>query len=124
MPIRCRVLEPERVVELAYEGTVSPDELQAMLVAAAETASRTSILRFLADLSRMSGGHSAGDLFAVVQAMEQLGVPRAMREAIVPRPGSIPDADARFFEDACRNRGFDVRIFPDRASALAWLQES
>ncbi len=124
MPIRCGVLEVERVVELVYAGTVTPEELQAMLLAAAETARRTSILRFLADLTGMSGGHSAGDLFAVVQAMEQLGVPRTMREAIVPRPGSLPDADARFFEDACRNRGFDVRIFPDRASALAWLQEN
>lgn len=124
MSIRCNVLEVERVVELAYSGTVGPDDLQAMLLAAAETSRRTSILRFLADLTDMSGGHSAGDLFAVVQAMEQMGVPRTMREAIVPRPGSIPDADARFFEDACRNRGFDVRIFPDRASALAWLREA
>jgi hypothetical protein len=123
MPIRCSVLEAEGVVELAYSGAVSPEELQAMLLAAIETGRRTSILRFLADLTGMSGGHSAGDLFAVVHAMEQLGVPRAMREAIVPRPGSIPDADARFFEDACRNRGFDVRIFPDRPSALAWLQD-
>jgi hypothetical protein len=119
--IRCSVLEPERVIELSYAGKVGPDDLQAMLRAAVETGTRTSILRYLADLTEMSGGHSAGDLFAVVQAMEQMGIPRTMREAIVPRPGSIPEADARFFEDACRNRGFDVRIFPDRASALAWL---
>jgi hypothetical protein len=121
MPIRCSVLEPERVIELTYAGTVGPEDLQAMLVAAVETGTRTSILRFLADLTGMSGGHSAGDLFEVVQAMERMGVPRTMREAIVPRPGSISVADARFFEDACRNRGFDVRIFPDRATALAWL---
>ena len=121
MPIRCSVLEPERVVELVYTGTVSPEELQDMLRAAVETGKRASILRFLADLTGMSGGHSVGDLFAVVQAMERMGVPRTMREAIVPRPGSIGGADARFFEDACRNRGFDVRIFPDRPTAIAWL---
>ena len=27
----------------------------------------------------------------------------------------------QFFETACRNRGMNVRVFPDRAAALAWL---
>jgi hypothetical protein len=115
------VLEPERVIELTFAGKVGPEDLLAMLRAAVETAIRTSVFRYLADLTELSGGHSVGDLFAVVQEMERMGVPRTMREAIVSRPGSIPEADARFFEDACRNRGFDVRIFPDRAAALAWL---
>jgi hypothetical protein len=33
-------------------------------------------------------------------------------------------ADVQFYEDACRNRGWNMRIFPDRGRALAWLQQA
>lgn len=30
--------------------------------------------------------------------------------------------DVRFWETACGNRGFCVRVFDDRDAAIAWLQ--
>ncbi len=53
--------------------------------------------------------------------LETRGLPRTLREALVLTPGLPDPGDARFYEDACRNRGWDIRIFPDRESALAWL---
>ncbi len=71
----------------------------------------------------MTRGPSPGELIQVIDAFEHLGLPRSLREALVLPPGSMTAADVQFYEDACRNRGWNMRIFPDREHALAWLAE-
>jgi hypothetical protein len=32
-------------------------------------------------------------------------------------------AEIKFYETACKNRGFNVKIFTEREDAIAWLAE-
>jgi hypothetical protein len=104
-----------------YSGVVGSAEFQRSVELAIELAGRRASFRFLSDLTALAKGPSPGDLFEMIQMLETRGLPRTLREALVVTP-SLPDpGDARFYEDACRNRGWDIRIFLDRETALAWL---
>ncbi len=123
MPASCRFLEGVGVVESVYSGEVSPQEQQRNILLAVATAKERGVHRFFTDLSAMRNGPSPGELIAAVELFDSLGIPRTAREALVPPPGSATFADVQFYEDACQNRGWNMRIFPDRPAALAWLQE-
>jgi hypothetical protein len=123
VPASCRFLEGQEVVESVYSGEVSPQDQQRNILLAVAAAKERGVYRFFTDLSAMRNGPSPGELIAAVERFESLGVPRTMREALVLPPGSATAADVRFYEDACQNRGWNMRLFPDRPAALAWLQE-
>ena len=109
------------VIESVYSGTVSPEELERAVVAAVEFARQSGTWRFYTDVTGLTGGHSVGDLFAVVGLLERLGLPRTLREAILVPPTTVAGLDIQFYEDACRNRGWNVRLFTERECALEWL---
>ena len=122
MPTSCSLLTAEGVVESVFAGAVSPDELQAAMLGSVDLLRTSGNARVLADLRALAGGHSVSDLFGLVVYLERLGLPAGFREALLVRPGDEgPAPEIRFWEDACRNRGFLVRIFTDRAEAIAWL---
>lgn len=120
MPTSCRFID--QVIECTYEGMVSPDELFQVARQAVDLHATSRVDRFLADLTRLGGGHSPSDLLGVVDLLESSGLPRTLREAMVVSPSTASAMDVQFYEDACRNRGWNVRIFVDRAAALEWLR--
>lgn len=110
-------------IETRYEGILRPDELRAAIEATMAASIKERTLRFLGDCSLLEGGHSVVDLYAMVDLLEASGVARGMREAII-MPFLAPAArDVQFWETAAMNRGFFVRLFPDREQALTWLLE-
>jgi hypothetical protein len=114
-------MQSEGYVESVYAGVVRPDELERAVLLAVDLARQSGVFRFYTDLTNLTGGHSVGDLFALIAVIEQLGLPRTLREAIVMSGSALAAQDVQFYEDACRNRGWNIRIFPDRADALTWL---
>jgi hypothetical protein len=122
LPTSVQFLEPEQIVESVYAGVVVAAEFERSVELAIELARSRASFRFLSDLTALDEGPSPGDLFAMIRLLENRGLPRTLREALVVTPDSPDPGDARFYEDVCRNRGWDIRIFPDRTSALAWLE--
>jgi hypothetical protein len=120
MSTDCRM--GDGVVESVYSGLVSPEELGRAVVAAVALARDTGTWRFYTDVTGLTGGHSTGDLFAVVALLEQLGLPRTLREAILTLPSTVAAPEVQFYEDASRNRGWNVRLFTERERALEWLR--
>jgi hypothetical protein len=121
VPTTIRFVEVGRYVESLYSGVVGPEEYDRSVTDALDLARARGEFRFLSDLTDLAKGPSPGDIFAMVQSLEHLGLPRSLREAIVLPPASPDTQDVQFYEDACRNRGWDIRIFPDRETAIAWL---
>jgi hypothetical protein len=82
-----------------------------------------NIKLFLADCTTMSGGHSVMDLYGLIEMFEILKIERDVKEAVIMT--SLQDSidEIRFYETACKNRGFNVRIFKDKDEAVAWLIE-
>ncbi len=120
MATGCRM--GDGVVESVYSGVVSPAELGRAVADTVALARESGIWRFCTDVTGLTGGHSTGDLFAVVSLLEQMGLPRTLREALLVPPSTIAAPDVQFYEDATRNRGWNVRLFTDRERALEWLR--
>lgn len=111
------------VVRMTFTGIVPPEELRMAVGRTLELAEEHGALRFLADCRTLEGGHSLFDLFAKAQEVEHSGLSRSVREAVLLPASERARADVQFWETAARNRGFEVRVFPDLDSAMAWLIE-
>lgn len=113
-----RHAEP-RYIECVFAGHFNPRDLstaaEQVLAAAREHDTRC----VLADCTGLVGGHTLTDLYALA---ESVGPGRQdLREALLLPTSKQAAEYVRFWEDVCRNRGMAVRVFEDRAAALAWL---
>jgi hypothetical protein len=120
MSTGCRM--GDGVVESTYSGVVSPEELVRAVSDTVALARESGTWRFFTDVTGLIGGHSTGDLFAVIALLEQMELPRTLREAILVLPSVGAAPDVQFYEDASRNRGWNVRLFTERELALGWLR--
>lgn len=109
------------LVETHYQGTLPPDELRAAIVRTVELGLAHGTKRFLSDCSTLQGGHTVMDLYGLASILQSCGLPPHSCEALIMPNLPVAAADVRFWETICRNRGLEVRAFPDHASALAWL---
>ncbi len=122
MPWQTRLLEPERIVESTFSGLLSPAELTAGFTGSVALGKQGDTLLFLADCTALEGGHSLLDVFSLLNMFESMGLNRRVKEAVLLGE-STPAADRlEFYETACRNRGYMVRLFSDRDQAIAWLR--
>lgn len=108
-------------VETQFVGTLSAADLADCVISALEEARVRGTRCFLCDATRLVGGHSVFDLFSLADTLHTLGIPAGAREAIVLPFAADRAQDAAFWENACINRGFEVRCFGHRGDALAWL---
>jgi len=113
--------DERRIVELTYSGRVAPAALRKSAMDALQLAREAGHLRFLANCLGLSGGHSVMDLLGIVMEFETRNLPHDFREAVVASPSQASRKEADFYETACRNRGYIVRIFPTIDEARAWL---
>jgi hypothetical protein len=78
-------------------------------------------VRVLTDCSRLEGGHSVFDLYGLIENIAADPAVRGLREAVIFKPGSAAASKVELWENACANRGLEVRAFTDREAGLAWL---
>jgi hypothetical protein len=109
------------VVEMTLAGVVSRAEMDAAFAAALGSALEHDCWHVLCDVLGITGGPTLFDVYAVVVALDQLGVQDRYREALLTRSDTDEITNARFWETACLNRGIDAHAFTDRDEALAWL---
>ncbi len=121
LSVAMRMLDGFPVVDAVFSGIVTAPELDRAARSLVDFAREHGTDLFLADLTDIDGGHGVLDLFEVIRLLESFGVGPGFREAIVLPTRSASADDARFFETAARNRGLNVRVFPSREEATAWL---
>ncbi|MCC7120459.1 MAG: hypothetical protein IT493_02780 [Gammaproteobacteria bacterium] len=65
-----------------------------------------------------------GDIYAVPAMWEHASVHRGSVLALVVGKEPAHARDLEFFENTCRNRGWNVRLFEDGVTARAWLDDA
>ena len=118
------VHDPEQdIVELHFTGVITPDDLTPSSEACFALQRQTGSLRYLIDSDTWSLEVSSFDIHALpAKEYPKAEIDRRTRIAVVAPSNDQALANARFYEDACRNRGWNARLLPDREAALAWLQ--
>jgi hypothetical protein len=109
------------VIETVYSGRIGASELRSAVESTISAFRSTGALRVLSDCTRLEGGHSIVDLYALVDLLGSLALPASFREAILLPQQPFAAEDVRAWETFCVNRGILVRVFQDRQAALDWL---
>jgi hypothetical protein len=113
--------EASGVVEMVLTGTTAPEELDAAMTRAGTLGAEMLTNRYLVDCREVVSAGSAFDILAVAELLASVPPGVIEREAVLLPKDSAAAEGFQFFETACRNRGLDVRVFHDRAEALAWV---
>ncbi|HUL94870.1 MAG TPA: hypothetical protein VLT89_02605 [Usitatibacter sp.] len=109
------------MVEITYRGLIPAEQLRRVLEEFVALQSAAGVLRVLLDSREHEVASSRGEIVNFPQAYEALGLDRRTRIAVIPPASPDGRKAATFYETACRNRGWNVRVHPDRDSAIAWL---
>ena len=117
------VVAPEGgYVMVTVSGTLAVEEVTRM-VTAARTLSDGEGLPILYDMQRaVLGGVSKSDVFWMPRNLPVLKAPWARRVRVALVYPASHGEDALFWENSFRNLGLDVKAFPQREVALAWLR--
>ena len=108
-------------IEARYHGRVTAEQLNEAATQIVAYLDCLAPLRLLADCTDLRGGHSVVDLYYTADWIARDPRLRDLREAVL-MPSAGPQVhDGEFWANACGNRGINVRVFTDRAAALAWL---
>ncbi|MBE2218612.1 MAG: hypothetical protein IAE90_10430 [Ignavibacteria bacterium] len=121
MPYKIAVSENRDYVLLDYFGNVSRDDLAGSISGCKKLYVETGISLFLADCTQMIAEHSILDIFSKVDSFQSLEMKKDFREAIIISKDSESKDKVNFYETACLNRGYNVRIFENKEEAVAWL---
>jgi hypothetical protein len=116
-------LHPEMPIIIAsYSGTVLAPELIDAFNAIVKLANQHKIYNVLGDCTELAaGGHSLVDLYFLASVLEANAIARQLKEAVLLP--ILPDSvsNVRYWEDTCRARGLNIRLFDDQESAVSWL---
>ena len=113
------------VVEVHLTGTITPEDLQESSNRCFALQKEAGSLHYLVDSDSWDMAVSPFDLHALpAREYPNAEIDRRTRIAVVAPTNERALANARFYEDACRNRGWNARIVPDRAAGIAWLKGS
>ena len=109
------------IIETCYSGNLSKAELFAAARKTLELGKEHDRHLFLGDCSNLSENPSLFDLYFLAKEISSGAYSRKLKEAILlPKiPAFIENVN--FWETIGRNRGFMVRVFRDRNTALDWL---
>lgn len=113
-------LKPDRI-EMKYSGTVSAEEYKDALIEFVKFQKEHNIMLVLTDLSDMVITPSILNVYDAINMFETLGIDKRTTEALIIPENKFALENVKFYENACQNRGFNVKLFTNRDDALKWL---
>lgn len=122
MPYRVERDAEHGVIETVYTGSVTASDVRAAAAEALSLATPTRAELFLTRFESADLRLSTADIFAIPEEFKNLGASHGNRLGVVVTGSGSPSmAEARFYENVCRNRGWEVRVFSSREDAVSWL---
>ncbi len=126
MPWRYEHNETSGIVEVFYTGNITAQDLRQSTSELIQLEKRDGLNRFLVDASAMSldADTSLIDILALParQYLDEEADRQGCVAVFAPEESNAIDA-VRFYETACKNRGWLVQQFPAREAALRWLMQ-
>jgi hypothetical protein len=113
------------VAEIRYHGEVDAADLRAATTEGIKLQRSMGVVRFLVNSEGWEVRATSAEIEEILDHQYRgEGLSRATRIAIIlPRTQSARKT-ASFFEQACRDRGWNAQICADRAAAMEWLSST
>ena len=122
MPFTISYQEDERIVIIENVGNIPYKDLVQQTDEALELGRIKDTRLYLADCIRLVVQADAFEVFNFFPAIyEKIGAPRNSRLAVLMSEDAVTAKDMEFYETICRNRGWQIRVFKDKGTAMEWL---
>ncbi|MEI6765993.1 MAG: hypothetical protein WCM76_10150 [Bacteroidota bacterium] len=121
MAVKICYHEDIKVVETVYVGPFPKDELFNSVTQTLEFALEKNTLLLLGDCKGLSDNGSLVDIYSLAEYYLTIFESHKFKEAIILPENKEAAKNLKFYETTCINRGFDVKVFSDRESAVSWL---
>ena len=115
------ILSGQRIVEVVLSGALADPEAVEMLVECRRLQEELGIPDALLDCTAVDQGLSYPSVVEMADYTVSLGVPSDWRQAVVKPTNLTAAVTIGLWEAAGNNRGMNIKVFPDRDSALEWL---
>jgi hypothetical protein len=123
MPWTVEYNAAEGIVQLIAKGAVFNDDARAQAAEVIGLVKKHNADFVLADYSEVKLEVSLANLYWLPEYYTELGAPQHIRAALVLPPQSAELEAYQFFQVACKNAGYNVKLFDSTSSALGWLHQ-
>jgi hypothetical protein len=114
-------LSDKDIVVVTVSGMCDAVNTRPVLKALCEEATQRNCFQWLGDARMAVRAYSTIDYYQRPALYNELSINRAIRAAVV---FSEVGRQERFYENVCRNAGFDVSVHADVDAAIGWLTDS
>jgi hypothetical protein len=117
-----KFLEDDKVISVKYQGRSNAELFIRSFEECVGLATKHETNRFLVDTADLEPALTAAEIFELPKAYDKLLVERKTRYAMIQPENPTVRKNLAFFETVCLNRGYLVKLFEDRETAMAWLK--
>ena len=122
MPYSVKHDAAQGIVVVTFAEYITGDDLRNVTTVATTFQKQTGVTRFLIDLNECEVTASYADIYELpAEQYSNESVFRNSRIAVILPVSASTQEAAQFYENACRNRGWNVQLCPGRQNALRWL---
>ncbi len=121
MPYNINFLEQEGIVEVVSFGQITVEDFINQSKEAIDLALKKNTNLFLSDDSDMVGPVNISVIISLPDFWERFSAPRTNKMALLISKDETLHEDFYFFENVCRNRGWNVKLFGEKEDAIKWL---
>ena len=121
MPYTINYLEDEGIVEVVSVGNLTIEDFINQGKEAIELALKKNTNLFFADNSDMVGPVNISVIISIPDFWERFSASRTNKMAMLISKDKSLHEDFNFFENVCRNRGWNVNLFEKKEDAFKWL---
>lgn len=122
MPFKIEAGTAPDNIEVTYSGTITDIEFRNAIAEFIRFNAEKKCLLVLTDLREMTVTPSILNVYDSINMFEKMGIDNRTSEALILPENKFVEKNIRFYENACQNRGYNVRIFYNREDALQWLK--
>lgn len=121
MPYEVVYLEELGIVLIKNIGELTYENFSKQSREAIELGRMKKAELFLSDCTKLIASASTIELYDFPEMYERLGMTRSSKIAVLISTDTAGDRDLLFYETVCRNRGWQIKVFTIKQSAMEWL---
>ena len=122
MPVKLEFSDDPHRIEITYSGTITESDYKQAIIDFVKFNSEKKCLLVLTDLRDMVVTPSILNVYDSINLFEKMGIDKKTCEALIMPENKFAADNIKFYEIACQNRGYNVKIFYNKEDAINWLR--
>lgn len=122
MPVKLEFSNAPNRIEVTYSGTITESDYRKAIIDFVNFNSEKKCLLVLTDLRDMVVTPSILNVYDSINLFEKMGIDKKTSEALIMPENKFAADNIKFYETACQNRGYNVKIFYNKEDAINWLR--